>query len=72
MAPIGLGGSKSLADLFTDRRLPRARRATIPVVEAGGRVVWVPGIATDEAVRVGAGTRRRLRLRASGGDPRET
>jgi len=68
MAPIGLGGSKSLADLFTDRRLPRARRATIPVIEAAGRVVWVPGIATDEGVRVGAATRRRLRLGARGGD----
>lgn len=64
MAPIGLGGSKTLADLFTDRRLPRARRRTIPVVEADGRVAWVPGIATDERFRVGAGTRRRLRLRA--------
>ncbi len=64
MAPIGAGGSKTLADLFTDRRLPRARRGTIPVVECGGRVAWVPGIAADERFRVGAGTRRLLRLRA--------
>jgi tRNA(Ile)-lysidine synthase len=69
MAPIGLGGSKTLADLFTDRHLPRASRRTIPVVEAGGRVAWVPGIATDEGFRVGAGTRRRLRLRAHGPGP---
>ena len=68
MAPIGLGGSKTLADLFTDRRLPRSRRGTIPVVEAGGRIAWVPGIATDERFRVGAGTRRLLRLRAYDGD----
>lgn len=68
MAPIGLGGSKTLADLFTDRRLPRARRGTIPVVEAGGRIAWVPGIAADERFRVGAGTRRMLRVRASGGE----
>jgi len=69
MAPIGLGGSRTLADLFTDRRLPRARRGTIPVVEADGRVAWVPGVATDEHFRVGADTRRRLRLCASRGDP---
>jgi tRNA(Ile)-lysidine synthase len=69
MAPIGAGGSKTLADLFTDRRLPRARRRTIPVVECGGQVAWVPGIATDQRFRVGAGTSRMLRLRAYGPGP---
>ncbi len=68
MEPIGIGGSRTLADLFIDRRLPRARRGTIPVLEAGGRIAWVPGIATDERFRVGAATRRLLRLRAERGD----
>ncbi len=68
MEPIGLGGSRTLADLFIDRRLPRARRGTIPVVEAAGRIAWVPGIATDEHFRVGAATCRLLRVRADPGD----
>ena len=48
MRPAGLGGSKSLQDLFTDRKVPRALRHTLPVVEADGEIVWVAGVAVDE------------------------
>ena len=48
MRPFGLGGSKSLQDLFTDRKVPRALRRTLPVIEAGGEIVWVAGVAVDE------------------------
>jgi tRNA(Ile)-lysidine synthase len=48
MRPSGLGGSKSLQDLFTDRKVPRALRRTLPVIEAGGEIVWVAGVAVDE------------------------
>jgi tRNA(Ile)-lysidine synthase len=62
MRPLGLGGSRSLQDLFTDHKIPRARRAHTPVVVSGGEIAWVPGVATGERFRVGAGTRRRARL----------
>ncbi|MEA2466698.1 MAG: tRNA(Ile)-lysidine synthase [Thermoleophilaceae bacterium] len=48
MRPAGLGGTKSLQDLFTDRKIPRALRRTLPVVEAAGEIVWVAGVAVDE------------------------
>ena len=48
MRPVGLGGTKSLQDLFTDRKVPRALRHTLPVVETRGSVVWVAGVALDE------------------------
>jgi tRNA(Ile)-lysidine synthase len=48
MRPVGVGGSKSLQDLFTDRKIPRALRRTLPVVEVGGEVAWVAGVALDE------------------------
>ncbi len=48
MRPAGLGGTKSLQDLFTDRKVPRALRHTLPVVEADGEIVWVAGVAVDE------------------------
>ena len=48
MRPLGLGGTKSLQDLFTDRKVPRALRSELPVVEAGGAIVWVAGVAVDE------------------------
>jgi tRNA(Ile)-lysidine synthase len=49
LRPLGLGGSKSLQDLFVDRRVPRGERDRIPVVlDATGRIVWVVGVALDE------------------------
>ena len=55
MRPLGLGGTKSLQDLFTDRKVPRALRRTLPVVEAGGEIVWVAGVALDERFAAGEG-----------------
>lgn len=51
--PLGLGGSKSLQDLFTDSGVPRSERARVPVVTAGGRVAWVAGVAVSEEFRLG-------------------
>ena len=48
LRPVGLGGTKTLQDLFTDRKVPRALRRTLPVVEAGGEIAWVAGVALDE------------------------
>ena len=62
MRPLGLGGSRSLQDLFSDRKVPRAARGRVPVVLSGGEIAWVAGVATGEAFRVTAGTRRRARL----------
>jgi tRNA(Ile)-lysidine synthase len=62
MRPLGLGGSRSLHDLFTDRKVPRERRARLPVVCCGGEIAWVPGVATGEAFRVSGATGEALRL----------
>ncbi|MEK6250730.1 MAG: tRNA lysidine(34) synthetase TilS [Actinomycetota bacterium] len=48
MRPLGLGGTKSLQDLFTDSRVPRSLRHTLPVVASGGRIAWVAGVAVSE------------------------
>ena len=48
MQPLGLGGTKSLQDLFTDRKVPRELRSELPVVETGDAIVWVAGVAVDE------------------------
>lgn len=60
--PLGLDGTKSLQDLFTDRRVPRAQRATVPVVAAGEEIVWVAGVATAERFKVTDATRTAVRL----------
>jgi tRNA(Ile)-lysidine synthase len=46
--PLGLGGSKSLQDLFTDRKVPRSLRRSLPVVTSGDRVAWIAGVAVSE------------------------
>jgi tRNA(Ile)-lysidine synthase len=56
MRPAGLGGTKTLQDLFTDRKVPRALRRTLPVVESGGEIVWVAGVAVDERFAAPEGT----------------
>ena len=63
MRPLGLDGSKSLQDLFTARRVPRRRRATVAVVEAaGGEIAWVAGVATSERYKVTESTREAVHL----------
>jgi tRNA(Ile)-lysidine synthase len=58
LRPIGLRGAKTLADLFAARRVPRADRASIPIVVCADEILWVPGVATAERVRVGSATER--------------
>jgi tRNA(Ile)-lysidine synthase len=62
MSPLGLGGSKTLADLFGARGVPRERRRGLPVVECGGEIAWVPGVATGERFRVGPATTSAVHL----------
>lgn len=64
MQPLGLEGTKSLQDLFGDRKVPRSVRRTLPVVEAGGEIAWVAGVAVSERFRVRPGTTKTVRLRA--------
>lgn len=56
MRPLGMAGSKTLGDLFTDRRIPRSQRNSLPVVLAGDRVAWIPGVAVADEFRLGPAT----------------
>jgi tRNA(Ile)-lysidine synthase len=50
--PLGMNGTKTLQDLFTDRGVPRSLRHHLPVVTAAGRVAWVAGVAVSEDFRL--------------------
>ena len=63
MRPAGVGGSKSLQDLFTDRKVPREERRAVPVVEVDGEIAWVAGVAVGERFRAGEGERVALSAR---------
>ncbi len=64
MRPLGLGGSKSLQDLFSDRKVPRSLRHRLPVVESDGEIAWVAGVALSERFKITQATARAVRLRA--------
>jgi tRNA(Ile)-lysidine synthase len=63
MRPLGLGGSRTLQDLFTDRKIPREQRTAVPVVVAGEEIAWVPGVATGERFAATPASVRRVALR---------
>ena len=63
MTPFGAPGSKKLSDLFQEGKIPTAARAMWPVVCQSGSVAWLVGLRRAEVARVGAHTRRVLRLR---------
>jgi tRNA(Ile)-lysidine synthase len=64
ITPLGMDGSKSLQDLFTDRRLPRSRRRTLPLLLSQGEIAWVPGLAVGDRFRLTPETKRAIRLEA--------
>lgn len=43
------GGTRKLQDVFVDAGVPRPARDLVPVVVTGDRVLWVPGLAADDA-----------------------
>lgn len=47
MRPAGGRGSRKLQDIMVDARVPREDRDYWPLVFAGDRLAWVPGIAVD-------------------------
>jgi tRNA(Ile)-lysidine synthase len=65
MRPLGLGGSKSLQDLFTDRKVPRSLRHALPVVTSDGRIVWIAGVAVSDEFVAKAGATRSAVLSAA-------
>ncbi len=53
--------SKTLQDLFTDRKIPREQRHQLPVVISGGEIAWAVDIVADR-FRATESTARRVRL----------
>lgn len=63
--PFGMRGTKKLSDVFIDRKIPHRERARAIVIEAGGEIVWVPGVVAAESTRVRDHDAPALLLRAS-------
>ncbi len=59
---LGAPGSKNLRRFLADAGVPREERARVPLVCAGGEILWVVGVRPAERRRVGSSTRTRVRL----------
>lgn len=64
VGPLGMTGTRKVHDLFVDRKLPRERRSTWPIVACGGEILWIPGMVRSRIALVTAATGKRLRLAA--------
>ncbi len=60
--PLGAPGEKSVARLFSDRKIPRAERSALPVFADGTGIAWIPGLPPAERFRVRAAGTTALRL----------
>jgi tRNA(Ile)-lysidine synthase len=56
MQPLGLEGTKTLGDLFSEGGIPRSERHGVPVVTVAGEVAWVAGVAVGERFKLDAQT----------------
>ena len=50
--PVGSPGSRKIADILVDRKIPSDARERVEVVCLGERVAWLPGHAVDAAFSV--------------------
>jgi tRNA(Ile)-lysidine synthase len=55
LRPVGGRGTRKLQDIFVDARVPREERDQWPLVFAGEKLAWVPGIALDADAASGPG-----------------
>ncbi len=53
--PLGMAGTRKAQDLFVDRKVPRAARQRVPIVEGARGIAWIGGLCVSEDYRVEQG-----------------
>jgi len=61
--PLGVSGQQSLKKFFINHKIPRAQRASIPLVTSGNRVIWVVGYRMSERVKINSQTKQLLMIK---------
>lgn len=54
--PFGMEGHRKLQDVFTDRKIPRGLRRSLPILADAQSVLWVPGVVMSERMRISENT----------------
>jgi tRNA(Ile)-lysidine synthase len=61
--PLGMKGHRKVKDLFIEKKVPLKVRATLPLLLAGGEILWIPGYGRSEVAKIGPQTRKVLRVK---------
>ncbi|MBE3583817.1 MAG: tRNA lysidine(34) synthetase TilS [Limnochordaceae bacterium] len=62
LRPLGLAGTKKVQDVFVDKKVPSEQRSQWPIVCDEGGIIWIPGLALDERVRITPASQHWLQL----------
>jgi tRNA(Ile)-lysidine synthase len=60
--PLGMKTKKKLSDYFTDQKVPRYQKSSIPVLESDGTIVWICGRRLDDRFKLTDKTQTAIRL----------
>lgn len=60
--PLGMKRKKKLSDFFTDQKVPRYQKSSIPVLESDGSIVWICGKRLDDRFKLTDRTHTAIRL----------
>lgn len=61
-SPMGVHGSQKVKKFFIDHKVPKAERASCPVLISGGTIVWLVGHRIDDAYAATARSRGVLKV----------
>jgi len=61
--PLGLKGTKKVADYLNEKGAPRILKPSIPVVTSGNDIVWLAGYGIDDRYKVTEKTKRVLKFK---------
>lgn len=60
--PLGMKKKKKLSDFFTDQKVPRYQKSSVPVLESDGNIVWICGKRLDDRFKLTDRTQTTIRL----------
>ncbi|MEA3492966.1 MAG: tRNA lysidine(34) synthetase TilS [Candidatus Margulisiibacteriota bacterium] len=60
--PLGMTGTKKVQDLFVDNKIPADQRDLVPILESGGKIIWIAGLQMDERAKVTPKTKEIVKL----------
>lgn len=60
--PLGMHGTMKLKEFFINNKVSPDKRSRTPVVESGGRIIWIAGMRIDERVKITDSTKNILKV----------